>query len=116
MKVEYKAGVCNIGPLERQKRFITGVMGLIIALGSWILLKSTLALIVFSIAGFIGLIQARTSFCVAHGFMNTANLDTGEKKLLASEATKNKIQATKIVLLAIGAGLIFSLVISMLIK
>lgn len=115
MKTEYKVGTCNIGPEGRKRRFLTGVVGLVLALLTWIFLKSLVGLYVFSIAGFIGLIQARSSFCIAYGLKNSMNLDEGEKKVLANEASKNRVQALKIILISTIAGLVFGFAISKLI-
>lgn len=112
---QYTPGVCNIGPANRQKRFLTGALALIAGVAIWIILKSQIALYLFSIIGFVGLIQARMSFCVAYGLKNSMNLDEGEKKLLESEATKNRIQAAKIILISIIAGVVFAFIISRII-
>ena len=116
MKNKYQTGICNIGPQGRLKRFLSGVIALTLGFAIWLLFKSHAALYLLSIIGFIGLIQARISFCIANGLKNTADLDKGEKQLLQIEATKNRVQAVKILIISIIAGVIFSFIISNLIK
>ena len=82
----YHAGLCNIGPRERLFRFTGGAAlaaGTLVAYwwlrrggypAAW---RLALALPLFGAA--VGFEQARTHFCVAHGWFGTYNMDGGTR-------------------------------------
>lgn len=74
----YSAGVCNINQAESKKRYVSGGMGLFLAYvtGSLFVfyydsVAYLLAFFVFATFGFLGVLQGRKNFCVAHGLQGT---------------------------------------------
>jgi hypothetical protein len=80
--------VCNIGPRERQKRRVLGIVSLTVGVGVAFVLvvyggPRLLRLVVFFplwLAG-LGLLQARARVCIAHAARGTRNMDAGDEQI-----------------------------------
>lgn len=81
MTYSYVPGTCNLGKAEIRRRQIVALIGVALALSSFVGLQATDApnsarfslfapLMVFS----VGFIQSRRKFCLAYGLMGTFNL------------------------------------------
>jgi hypothetical protein len=112
----YKAGACNIGEREIKRRMAVAWLGLFLSLILYVLLTDHrvnrwqyawefFPLMIFS----LGLIQARSKFCVAYGWRNLANF--GSKADTFSITDQEAIKADRqfaltILVRAIGVSII----------
>jgi hypothetical protein len=81
--MEYQPGVCNIGPTQRRRRLLLGVVSLLAAVAFVVAFvvvgwpRWTLLLVVFPLYGTaMGYLQHRERFCV--GFAGAGVFDVGE--------------------------------------
>jgi hypothetical protein len=88
----------NIGPRERQKRFIIGVGAVAVGVGAFLVLRAqsapwwaNLALLPIFFAGASGLIQWREKTCMAFAMRGVRNLDSGIEAI-ADEAEKQALR------------------------
>jgi hypothetical protein len=95
----YQAGLCNIGPRERLVRLAWGsALAAGTAAGYWWMRREDLppawrlALALPLLVAAVGLEQARTHFCVSHGWAGTYNMDGGTRPV-ASEADRRADRA-----------------------
>ena len=92
--------VCfNLGPRERQKRLALGVMGIVVGVVAFLMLRASVApwwaylvLMPFFVAGAVGLIQWRARTCIAFARQGVRNLDDGLEPI-ADEAEKQALRA-----------------------
>jgi hypothetical protein len=109
---------CNIGPRERQKRRVLGLVSLAAGVGIAFVLvvygaPRWLRLVVFFpiwLAG-LGLLQARAKVCIALAARGTRNMDAGEERI-ADEALSAALrdEARRIHLRALVTAVVSTLV------
>lgn len=109
--VEYEPGVCNIGPAEQSKRRYIGYLGIAAALLMSIavpLLQLPPIWFLASAApfygGFIGLLQARSSFCAGFGLAGVYDVsEAGEERTDVNDAEARKADRRKALILQLAA-------------
>ena len=109
---------CNIGPRERRKRRLLGIVSLTVGVGVAFLLvvydaPRPARLVVFLpiwLAG-LGLLQARAQTCIALAARGTRNMDAGEeriadKNLIAQLRAKARLINRRALLTAVAITLV----------
>jgi hypothetical protein len=113
---QYIAGACNIGEREIKRRMAVAWLGLFLSLIMYVLLTDHrvnrweyawefFPLMIFS----LGLIQARSKFCVAYGWKSLANFGTNSQTFSITdlEAIKADRQfALTIFMRAVGVSIV----------
>jgi len=92
--------VCfNLGPRERQKRLVVGLMGIVVGIAAFVMLRASaapwwgyLVLMPIFMAGAVGLIQWRERTCIAFARQGVRNLDRGPEPI-TDEAEKQALRA-----------------------
>jgi len=92
--------VCfNLGPRERQKRLMVGLMGIVVGIVAFVMLRASaapwwgyLVLMPIFMAGAVGLIQWRERTCIAFARLGVRNLDRGPEPI-TDEAEKQALRA-----------------------
>ena len=110
--MQYVAGKCNIGKNNRLKRLVLGTAFIISAFGIYYLVQSngldrTFLLMLFPVfsLGFLSVLEAKGSFCVANGLNGTYNIDAGEQEINSvSDRAKDKMKAFEVVFISVAAG------------
>lgn len=104
MSAETSAEAINIGPRERRKRRLLGVVALTVGVGAAFVLvifeapRWSRALVFFPVwmAG-LGLLQAREKTCIALAARGVCNLDAGEERIEdAALAARLRDKATRV--------------------
>jgi hypothetical protein len=112
------ATVCiNIGPAERRKRVVVGVVGLAISLALLVFFIAsgkprTLRLVLFVpwLFGAFGVFQAIESTCVALAARNQRNLDSGVEAIPDAERDAIQRRARKVYIESLAAAALATLV------
>jgi hypothetical protein len=92
--------VCfNLGPRERQKRLTLGLMGIIVSVAAFVMLRMSAApwwvyflLMPIFMTSAVGLIQWRERTCIAFARQGVRNLDRGLEPI-TDEAEKQALRA-----------------------
>ncbi len=97
--IETSVACFNLGPKERQKRLVLGVMGIAVGVAAFLALRASFApwwaylvLMPFFMAGAVGLIQWRERTCIAFARQGVRNLGNGLEPI-ADEAEKQALRA-----------------------
>jgi hypothetical protein len=117
MTTSEAATLCiNIGPAERRKRLVFGVVELALTLGLLVFFITSgkpralrLALFVPWLFGAIGVFQALESTCVALVARNERNLDSGVEPMPEAERDAIKRRARKVYVESIAAAALATL-------
>jgi hypothetical protein len=117
MTTSEAATLCiNIGPAERRKRLVFGLVELALTLGLLVFFIATdkpralrLALFVPWLFGAIGVFQALESTCVALVARNERNLDSGVEPMPDAERDAIKRRARKVYVESIAAAALATL-------
>lgn len=124
----YIPGVCNIDAKGRRRRATFGVIGIIITLAAWGLLQFSASvsaywqvwLIVPAFVGFLGIWQAKFSFCVADAAKQQYEIAGKIGSVMNKEhIARDKKKATTIYFYSIGSAILLTaslFVISLIIK
>lgn len=117
--VAYEPGQCNIGPAERSKRRTIGYLGFIAGVVVVVAVPALrldplwmLASAAPFYAGFIGILQARSSFCAGFGLAGVYDVsESGEARLDVDDPdarTADKKKALILQLEAVGLSVVLS--------
>jgi hypothetical protein len=107
----------NLGPKERQKRLVLGVMGVAVGIAGFLALRASFApwwayllLMPFFVTGALGLIQWRERTCIAFARQGVRNLGNGLEPI-TDEAEKQALRAraARIQQQAVLAGLVMTI-------
>lgn len=117
----YIPGMCNIGPAERRRRRIGGIVGTIVTVALLIILISAkvphiwrLVLIVPASGAATGFLQDAFHFCAGFGMRGLYNVMNGagvtDSVELEDFRKKDQRKARQIIALSLIAGIIFGVV------
>lgn len=122
---DYQPGVCNINLIEARRRRAIGIFNLMLAGGLWAALAisslpsaARVVLIIPIFGGILGLLQARSSFCVAYGMTGIQNADADSvsaTRVTADQAIAKDVKRAKQIYVQAILLSVFALVLIVLI-